>query len=84
MNGVEPERVIRKVPVLGTCLVAGGLACTAWRGAIGVYWFREWWRWRVADPSTAELYQINWGLEIIPTVFGLVIASIGIALLRRR
>ena len=46
-------------------MVAGGLACTAWRGAIGVYWFREW-------------------LEIIPTVFGLAIASIGIALLRRR
>ena len=83
-RGPVPERVISLVSLLATSLVVGGLVCAAWRGAIGIYWFRQWWHWRAADPSAAELYQLNWWFETIPTIIGLALASAGIVLLRRQ
>lgn len=70
--------------LFATSLVVGGLLCAAWRGVIGIYWFRQWWRWRAADPSAAELYQLDWWFENIPIVIELALASAGVVLLRRR
>ena len=65
-------------------LMLGGLACAVWRGTLVIYWFREWWHWRLKDPSIAELYQVNWWFEAVWTMIGLVVAGGGFYLVRRR
>ena len=70
---------------LGGCLLlVAGLAGAAWLGSVALYWYREWRRWRVEDPSAAELYQINWWFETGATVVALLVAGIGTHLLRRQ
>ncbi len=67
-------------------LLVGGLGLAAWRTVEGIYWFRLWARWRVDDPSAAELYQVNWWIEAGLVVVGLVLALVGVCVLvlRRR
>jgi hypothetical protein len=65
-------------------LLIGGLGLAAWRTAEGLYWFRLWVRWRVDDPSAAELYQVNWWIEAGLVVLGLAVALVGFYVLVRR
>ena len=65
-------------------LFIGCLGLAAWRGALAFHWLREWEAWRIADPSAAELYEVNFWFEIGWTLMALVFAAAGVVLLRKQ
>lgn len=73
----------RRRPILGWTAIVAGLAIAAWRGALSVYWWRQWRLWRADDPSAAELYELNFQTEAALALLGLAVAIIGIWLIRR-
>ena len=77
---------IRAVVLLAVAAIAtagiAGVAYAAWRGAAAFYWFEQWRRWRVSDPSGAELYQINWWLQILLALPGIGAVLLGGLILR--
>ena len=56
---------MRRQVAWGALVVGAGMAL--WRGALATYWFIEWLRWRTSDPSAAELFQVNFFIEIVLT-----------------
>jgi hypothetical protein len=50
-----------------------------WRGALAIYWLRQWAASRVPDPSGAELYLISFWLEL---AFAAITLGIGLGAFR--
>jgi len=62
---------------IGWCLLIAGLSLLVWQAVLAVTSFREWWRWRVVDPSGAELYEINTWFHSAGAAVGVMIAWLG-------
>jgi uncharacterized membrane protein YiaA len=70
-------------PVLGWIALVTGLVIGLWRGAMSVYWWRQWRLWRANDPSGAELYELSFRIEISIALIGFAIVVIGVWLIRK-
>jgi hypothetical protein len=68
---------------LAFALILAGVAYAAWRGAAAFYWFEQWQRLRIDDPSAAELYQVNAWFELVYATPGVVVAILAALWLRR-
>jgi hypothetical protein len=68
---------------IGSLLSAIGLVIVVWRGVTAAQWYGEWQRWRVDDPSGAELYELNFRIDTATAVCGAAIAGLGMWLRRR-
>jgi len=64
-------------------LIIAGLFWAIWRAILALSWLQEWRQWRIADPSAAELYQLNWWFEAGLAAIGIAAAGIGVSLLVR-
>jgi len=62
---------------IGWCLFIAGLSLLVWQAVLAVTSFREWWRWRIVDPSGAELYEINIWLHSVCAAIAAVFGWLG-------
>lgn len=59
------------------------IALVGWRGALAIYWFNKWRSVTGVDPSVAELYEMNFWIEVVFTLVVFIIGIFGILLARR-
>ena len=63
-NMATVERPASLSPAVAWSLLVLGIGMALWRGALAIYWLRQWAEARISDPSGAELYQISFWLEL--------------------
>jgi len=69
--------------VAGASFVLLGIAWAIWRGVLAFSSFQQWREWKLKDPSGAELYQVNCWFDSAFSLIGVVVAVLGLWLVRR-
>jgi hypothetical protein len=68
---------------LSGSLILAATGFGAWRIWVAFRWLRLWLRWRLADPSAAELYLDGVWLNLVAAVASAVVAGFGLVIRRK-
>ncbi len=68
-------------PAVAWSFLVVGVGMALWRGALALYWVRQWSAAKVNDPTGADLYQVRFWVELAFAAITLAIGLGGFRLL---